>query len=145
MSEQRETSSPNASQPGRLRTYALGGLLAFVGLNAVGGGAYGLAGAPGVPAELLMGSPFADFFFPSLILLVAVGGSAALGAAAVFGRWPHARRFSAAAGVVLLGWIATQVAMIGWISWLQPFMAVMATLILVLSAASLGTARGSGG
>ena len=46
-----------------------------VALNAVGGGIYGLAGAAGVPVALLRGSPFQSYFWPSLILLVVIGGS----------------------------------------------------------------------
>ena len=65
--------------------YSLGGLLAFGALNAFGGGYYGLAGAAGVPTEWLKGSPFPDYFVPSLILLVVVGGSFLVAAIAVFG------------------------------------------------------------
>ena len=64
--------------------YSLGGLLAFGALNAFGGGYYGLAGAAGVPTEWLEGSPFRDYFVPSLILLVVVGGSFLVAAIAVF-------------------------------------------------------------
>ena len=64
--------------------YSLGGLLAFGALNALGGGYYGLTGAVGVPTEWLEGSPFADYFVPSLILLVVVGGAFIVAAIAVF-------------------------------------------------------------
>lgn len=55
--------------------YVLGSLLTFGALNAAYGGYYGLSGAKGVPLEWLSGSPFRDYFIPSLILLVVVGGS----------------------------------------------------------------------
>src|SRR5580765_1287791 len=64
--------------------YSLGSLLAFGALNAIGGGSYGLSGAAGVPTEWLEGSPFSDYFIPSLILLVVVGGSFVVAAIGVF-------------------------------------------------------------
>jgi len=64
--------------------YSLGALLVFGAVNAFGGGYYGLSGAKGVPTEWLNGSPFPDYFVPSLILLVVVGGSFIVAAMAVF-------------------------------------------------------------
>jgi hypothetical protein len=48
---------PARTPPRRL----LGGLLAAIALNAVGGGLYGMSGAPEVPTAWLAGSPFADY------------------------------------------------------------------------------------
>jgi hypothetical protein len=47
----------------------LGALLTVGALNAFAGGYYGLSGAEGVPREWLAGSPFRDYFVPSVILL----------------------------------------------------------------------------
>jgi hypothetical protein len=113
--------------------YLLGGLLAFGALNAFGGGFYGLAGAEGVPLELLEGSPFRTYFVPSLILVVVVGGSFLLAAIAVFARLRIARVSARGAGVVVLIWIVVQVSIIGYVSWLQPATAIGGLLILVLS------------
>ena len=109
-----------------------------VAANALGGGVYGLAGAKGVPTELLDGTPFRDFRVPSLTLLVAVGGS--MGAAAVLTvvAWPTAAAWAAiAAGAILLTWIAVQVALIGYVSCLQPLMGVLAVVAVALGAAAL--------
>jgi hypothetical protein len=54
---------------------SLGTLLAFMALNSIGGGIYGVAGAKGVPLEWLEGSPFRSYLLPSLILIFVVGGS----------------------------------------------------------------------
>lgn len=108
-------------------------VLAFSAVNAFGGGVYGMAGAEGVPLEWLEGSPFADYLMPSLILFFVVGGAFALAAVAVLRRWPRARLAAAAAGVVALGWIAVQVAILGFVSWLQPATAVTAIAILALA------------
>src|SRR5687768_5207272 len=90
----------------------LGALLAFGALNAFGGAYYGLAGARGVPTEWLRGSPFSDYFIPSLILGIVVGGSFLLASIAVFRGWPNARLIALGAGVIVLGWITVQLAII---------------------------------
>jgi hypothetical protein len=100
--------------------YALGGLLAFGALNAFAGGIYGLAGARSVPVEWLQGSPFADYTLPSLILVTVVGGSLLVGAIAVFAQARLARLTALAAGAIVLVWISMQVAIIGFVSWMQP-------------------------
>lgn len=100
--------------------YALGTLLAFGALNAFAGGFYGLAGAKGVPTEWLRGSPFSDYSIPSVILFVVVGGSFFLAAVAVLFRWRQDRLLAIGAGLVVLGWIAIQLAIIGYVSWMQP-------------------------
>ena len=112
--------------------YSLGGLLAFGALNAFGGGYYGLSGAQGVPTEWLKGSPFPDYFVPSLLLLVVVGGSFVMAAIAVFAGLRIARLTAFAAGLVVLGWLAAQLAIIGYVSWMQPTTAVAGVLVLVL-------------
>ena len=112
--------------------YSLGGLLSFGAMNAFGGGYYGLSGASGVPTEWLEGSPFPDYFFPSLILLVVVGGSFLLAAIAVFAGLRIARVAAVAAGLVVLGWLVAQVAIIGYVSWMQPTTAIAGVVVLVL-------------
>jgi peptidoglycan/LPS O-acetylase OafA/YrhL len=118
--------------PNLLR-FSLGALLAFAALNAFGGGYYGLAGAKGIPRDWLRGSPFPDYILPSLILVVIVGGSFLLAAVAVFARWRHDRRLAVAAAVIVLAWLASEVAIIGYVSWMQPATAVAGALILALA------------
>ena len=120
------------SQSSAIR-YALGGLLAFGALNAFGGGYYGLSGAEGVPTEWLQGSPFVDYTIPSLILFVVVGGSLLVASIAVFRRLRIARVTAFSAGVIVLGWIVAQMAMIGYLSWMQPTTAIAGVTILTLA------------
>ena len=124
----------NRNEPVAVR-YALGILLAFVALNAFGGGWYGMSGAPHVPKEWLHGTPFRDYFIPSVILFAIVGGAFAFGAIAVFARLRLARSAALGSAIVVLLWIATQVSMIGYVSWMQPTTAVAGFLVLVLAAA----------
>ena len=111
----------------------LGALLAFGAINAFGGGWYGLSGAPGVPVEWLAGSPFTSYLIPSLILCVGVGGALAAAALAVFLRWRLARLAAFVAGLIVLFWIVAQVAIIGYVSWMQPATFAAGVLILVLT------------
>jgi hypothetical protein len=118
---------------GRLPHYTLGTLLAFITINAFGGGIYGIAGAEDVPTELLSGTPFRDYVIPSLILLVAVGGSSLLAAMAAFLRHRSARPAALGAGTILLVWMAMQLALIGYVSWMQPTVVALALLVLILA------------
>ena len=69
---------------------------------------------------------------PSLILLVVVGGSFLMAAIAVFAGLRIARLTAFAAGLVVLGWLAAQLAIIGYVSWMQPTTAIAGVLVLVL-------------
>lgn len=130
----------------RLPSRALSVLQGLVALNAFGGGAFGLAGAPGLPPEWLAGSPFSSYLVPSLVLIVAVGGLHALVAVRAWQGHPSALPLGRAAGVVLLGWIAAQVAIIGYVSWLQPAMGATGVIELELCRRlALGGVGGGGG
>lgn len=106
-------------------------LLAVVALNAVGGAWYGLAGADDVPRAWLDGSPFDTYTVPSLYLGVVVGGSHLLAFVAHARHHRHAAAASYAAGTILATWILAQLAIIGYVSMLQPVMLAIAALILV--------------
>lgn len=111
----------------------LGVLLAFAALNAFGGGYYALSGAEGVPREWLEGTPFRSYFIPGLVLFFLVGGCFLWAAISVFTRSRKARPAVLFSVAVVLIWLAVQVAMIGYVSWMQPVTASVALLILVLS------------
>jgi hypothetical protein len=113
--------------------YVLGGLLAFGALNAFAGGYYGMSGAEDVPKEWLEGSPFEDYFIPGLVLFVVVGGSFLAAAIAVLAKL-HIARFAAfSAGAIVLGWLAVETAIIGYVSWMQPATTIGGLLVLLLA------------
>jgi hypothetical protein len=106
----------------------------IVALNAFGGGFYGMRGAPNVPRDWLEGSPFDDYFVPGLILFLAVGGSMAAAAVTVtFADREWAVVLSLVAAVILLDWIVVQVALIGYVSVLQPLFFAAGLLVLALA------------
>lgn len=116
-----------------LLRYMLGGLLAFAALNAFGGGYYALAGAEGVPAEWLKGSPFHSYFIPGIILFFVVGGSFLFAAIAVFARFRFARKAAIISVMIVFMWLAVQLSIIGYVSWMQPTTATVGLIILILA------------
>lgn len=133
-----------AAPPARPATTLLLGLgLLLVGLCAVAGGWYGLAGASGVPLDWLSGSPFRTYFVPSLFLFAVVGGLHVAAAAVVFLHGRASRPMAASAGVLLAAWIVMQVGVIGYVSWLQPACALagLATFALSLGMPRLRSGR----
>jgi hypothetical protein len=96
------------------------GLLGLLGINAVGGGVYGLSGAKAVDPAWLAGSPFSDYTIPSLFLLVVIGGGSFATLVAWFRRASAAPLLTLALGMVVMAWIVIQVAIIGPNSPLQP-------------------------
>ncbi len=113
--------------------YSLGILLLLVAINAFGGGWYGIAGARDVPISWLEGTPFRDYFIPSLILFLIVGGSALTAAISVFRRLRSARNVAFISVVILTLWLTVQIMIIGYVSWMQPTTAVATVLILLLT------------
>ena len=105
----------------------------FVGVSAIGGGIYGMLGAKGIPLELLEGSMFSNYFIPSLILFFVVGGFSFFAAVVVFKKHWNARRIGFMNGEIILIWIVFQLQIIGYESWLQPFIAIAGISILFLA------------
>ena len=117
----------------QLQRYALAALLGFLALNAFAGGYYALSGAAGVPVEWLAGSGFSSYVFPGVILIVVVGGSALVAAIAVLSGNGRGDDLAKLAGWILVVWLVAQVAIIGFVSWMQPATATAAVAILWLA------------
>lgn len=128
-----KNSKRNSSQSEKITRIILGILLSFMAINAFGGGIYGMLGAEEIPLEWLDGTPFSDYFIPSLILFTVVGGIFSVAAYCVFTKHRYAIISSYAAVTVVLGWLFVQVFMIGFVSWLQPFIAIFDCVILLVS------------
>jgi hypothetical protein len=107
---------------------------AAMGANALAGAWYAIGGAPGVPTAWLSRTPFDDYRIPGIILGSVVGGSQILASALLWRGASSAKRVSLAAGAVLLTWIVVQLAMIGYVSPLQPVVLGWALTTLGLSA-----------
>ncbi|HLX40683.1 MAG TPA: hypothetical protein VKR42_09120 [Ktedonobacteraceae bacterium] len=122
----------------KVRT-ALLALNLFVGLTAIVGGIAILLGAFQMPGEWLQNTPFSSYQIPGMILAVFVGGSALVAAVAVMVRSEWDALASLVAGVILAGWIVSEVVMIGLQSGLQPFYFAIGLLIIGLATLLLMT------
>jgi len=105
----------------------------LIGVAALGGGVYALSGAKGVSRELLEGSPFKTYFVPGLILLVVVGGSMFAAAGLLLAEASAARTVSLFAGILLVGWIVSQLSIIGHCTRLQDVFALLGFIVVILS------------
>jgi len=123
----------NLKKQGWALRIILGVLLAFGALNAFGGGYYAMSGAEGVPREWLEGSPFDSYFIPGLFLFVIIGGAFLTASIIVFsGHW--IAKFSAIISVLIVYiWLAVQMLVIGYVSWMQPVTAIFGVVVLVLA------------
>ena len=105
------------SMPALRRTVV--GLHLFNAVSAVGGGIALIVGGLDVPTTLLRHTPFESFVVPGIFLAVVIGGSATIGATALMAHWRRATVISAAAGAVMVGWIAGETVLVEGFSWLQ--------------------------
>jgi hypothetical protein len=117
----------------KILRYLLSILFLFIALNAFGGGYYGMSGADGIPIEWLENSPFKNYFLPSFILFTIVGGSSLFASISVFKKFNFEKFSVFSSVVIILVWITTQVLIIGYVSWMQPTIAVLGLVILILS------------
>ena len=120
--------------------WALMVFLCIQALGAIGGGA-GLVQDPveniGMPLSMLEGSPFSDFLVPGLILLIVVGLPPLAAVYGLAGRRRWGWWLAIVAGVGLLIWIITEVALLGYLPGtgigLQIGMGLLGVLILVMA------------
>lgn len=122
---------------GRLARITLIALETLMGLAAVVSGPALIAtNGLGMPAEWMESSPFGSYTVPGLVLL-AVGIVNLAGAVLVLRRHRWDAPTSAVAGLLWVGWFVVQVAVVGYVSWQQPFYFVIGLLILGLSTPAL--------
>ncbi len=111
----------------------LGTILLLVALSAFGGGYYGIAGAKDIPLEWLEGSPFSSYLIPSLFLFICIGGFALFSAVLTFKSEAKYRLLAFSFGILILLWIIMQLWIIGYVSGLQPAIAITGIVIIMLS------------
>ena len=126
-------------------------LLGFIGVGATISGAMLFLSPQGdlmkMPVDMLEGTRFSSYFFPGLILFLFVG---IFPLVTVFGllkqpgwKWSDsinpARNLhwawsaSWAAGIIMLVWIAVETILLGYVSFLQPVIAVWGMAVIALA------------
>jgi hypothetical protein len=111
---------------------ALMALDAFLGLTAVAGGVALLTGWISPSVDLLRGSPFSSYLIPGLVLLVVVGGSGLVATLAVLRQSAWGPLASTVAGLMILGFEAVELTIIGP-HWLQAVYVAVGLLIIALA------------
>jgi hypothetical protein len=96
------------------------GLELVVGANAVYGGIGLMVYGMGMPTEWLDGTPFDSWLLPGVFLLLIVAVPMLAAAVTELTRAPVARLCSLAAGIMQIGWIVVQVAVLQRYFFLQP-------------------------
>jgi len=114
------------------RHRGLGVFLGLVSLSAYGGVAGFLAGAIDMGPEITSRFPFASPVLAGMALLLVVALPTTVAAVAAWRGSPRAGDLTAAAGVLLVGWIVVQVLVIRALSWFQPVYASLGLVLLVL-------------
>ena len=138
---------PSGSTPPRSRfAKAAIALEVLLGVGALGGGGALMLGPRGeimpLPLSALKGSPFDTYFVPGLILFGVLGLGSLAAAFLVWLRHPLAPATTTVVGVVLLIWIAVEIAIIGYSNDppLQPIYLLLGAVITVVG---LGWLRAS--
>lgn len=108
----------------------------FIALGAVGGGLVLLLDPSGqgigFSVELLSNSPFSNYLIPGLFLFLVNGiGNFFCGFLSI--REHHYAGYAGILfGAIMMTWILVQVAVLGWVSWLQPTYLFLGALELIL-------------
>ncbi len=106
----------------------------FAAVSAIVGAIGLLAGFMNIPLTELTGTPFADFTVPALLLGIVVGGSALVAAVvALVGPRRLEALASAAAGCIMVGWMAVEIAMVGLDVWVQAAYFVVGLVMIGLA------------
>ena len=103
-----------------MRNKTINSLLLFNAVTAIAGGLMLMWEVNTPPQAWLANTIFTSYFIPGLLLLVIVGGSAL--AAFVYGlegRSKYSDALALLSGVILIGWIIDEMALLGQFSWLQ--------------------------
>jgi hypothetical protein len=87
----------------------------------------------GMPLAVLAGTPFPDFRLPGLVLALAVGGSTLAASILLALGARRAADLAVVAGAITLGWIAVQLGLIGYVSPLQPLVAMLGLALMGLA------------
>jgi drug/metabolite transporter superfamily protein YnfA len=104
-----------------------------IAANAVYGGTGLIVNGMGMPLAWLEGTPFGSWVVPGTLLLALVAVPMAFAVLSEFTRTRLAYPASLIAGVVLVGWIGSQLLVLRRYFFLQPVLAVAGVAVVVLA------------
>jgi hypothetical protein len=112
-------------------------LISFIGITATLSGLYMISNPGGavmnLDPALLKNTPFKNFLIPGIILSIVAGGINLVAAFFNIQRHPHRYNWAMAGGLMISGWIITQIIMISAVSWLQCIYLVSGLLIILIA------------
>lgn len=133
MTASRATAAPTAPPGTGWRRWSLAVLFGFVGANAVYGGIGLVVNGLGMPEDWLDHTPFASWTLPGLALLATVALPQLVGLWLVVRRHPRAALGSALVGAALIAWIVVQLAVLRRYFFLQPVIAGLGVVELLIA------------
>lgn len=125
----------NSNNKHKLMAYFLGVIQAFIGITAIAGGSRLVSnphGLPDFPSEWLINSPFSNYFFPGLVLLIVIGFGFVVSSTTNFLRKRYSGGMAALLGICLILYMITEVWFVGLRNFLQPLYFVLGLIVLIL-------------
>ncbi len=125
----------NSNNKNKLMAYFLGVIQAFIGITAIAGGSKLVSnphGLPDFPIEWLINSPFSNYFFPGLVLLIVIGFGFVVSSTMNFLRKRYSGGMAALLGVCLILYMIIEVWFVGLRNFLQPLYFVLGVIVLIL-------------
>jgi hypothetical protein len=86
-----------------------------------------------LPINLLEGTPFKDFLVPGLLLTIIVGGVNLLAVFYNIQRHPNRYNWAITGGIVIIGWIISQMLLIRTLHWLHFIYVGIGFLIILIA------------
>lgn len=125
----------NANNKNKLMAYFLGIIQAFIGITAIGGGLRLVSnpnGLPDFPIEWLINSPFSNYFFPGLVLLIIIGFGFVVSSTLNFLRKRYSSGIAALLGICLILYMIIEVWFVGLRNVLQPLYFILGVIVLII-------------
>ena len=125
----------NANNKNKLMVYFLAVIQTFIGITAIAGGlrlVSNPSGLPDFPIEWLINSPFTNYFFPGLVLMIVIGFGYVVSGTVTFLRKGYSGRIAALLGLCLILYMTVEVWFVGLRNFLQPLYFMLGVIVLIL-------------
>ena len=125
----------NANNKNKLMVYFLAVIQTFIGITAIAGGlrlVSNPSGLPDFPIEWLINSPFTNYFFPGLVLMIVIGFGYVVSGTVTFLRKGYSGSMAALLGICLILYMTIEVWFVGLRNFLQPLYFILGVIVLLL-------------
>ena len=125
----------NANNKNKLMVYFLAVIQTFIGITAIAGGLRLVSnpkGLPDVPLEWLLNSPFTNYFFPGLVLMIVIGFGYVVSGTVTFLRKGYSGSMAALLGICLILYMTIEFWFVGLRNFLQPLYFILGVIVLLL-------------